>query len=123
MGKARIPAQGQRQHDTGSRRCARPHRLDARGGAVSRCSGVARGSKPLVRSSGVNALAATRHGFETARLEPVLARHVSVLGATGSIGVSTLDVISHARKTYGAHAMPVEAITAHSNVAILAQQA
>ena len=71
----------------------------------------------------MNALAATRHHYELAQLEPVLARSVSVLGSTGSIGVSTLDVISHARKTYGAHAMPVEAITAHSNVAMLAKQA
>lgn len=71
----------------------------------------------------MNALAATRHNFETTELEPVLGRSVTVLGSTGSIGVSTLDVISHVRRVYGPHAMPVEAITAHSNVAMLAKQA
>jgi 1-deoxy-D-xylulose-5-phosphate reductoisomerase len=71
----------------------------------------------------VNALAATRHDYQIEGLEPVLARSVSILGSTGSIGVSTLDVISHARKTYGAHAMPVEALTAHTNVTMLAKQA
>jgi 1-deoxy-D-xylulose-5-phosphate reductoisomerase len=71
----------------------------------------------------VNALAATRNAFEITALEPVLARTVTVLGVTGSIGVSTLDVIAHARSAYGAHVMPVEAITAHSNVETLIQQA
>jgi len=71
----------------------------------------------------MNALAATRRSFEITGLEPVLARSVSVLGSTGSIGVSTLDVIAHARRTYGAHALPVEVLTAHSNVAGLAKQA
>lgn len=71
----------------------------------------------------MNALAATRQGFELAGLEPVLARSVTVLGSTGSIGVSTLDVISHARAVYGADTMPVEALTAHSNVEVLAKQA
>ena len=37
---------------------------------------------------------------------PVLARSVTVLGSTGSIGVNTLDVIAHARKIYGADALP-----------------
>jgi 1-deoxy-D-xylulose-5-phosphate reductoisomerase len=46
-----------------------------------------------------------------------------VLGSTGSIGASTLDVIAHARATYGQHAMPIEALTAQSNVATLAAQA
>ena len=71
----------------------------------------------------MKALAATRHNFEITELEPVLERSITVLGSTGSIGVSTLDVISHARRVYGGHAMPVEAITAHSNVAMLAKQA
>jgi 1-deoxy-D-xylulose-5-phosphate reductoisomerase len=71
----------------------------------------------------VNALAATRRNFEVADLEPVLARSVTVLGSTGSIGVSTLDVVSHARKAYGEHAMPVEALTAQSNVDGLIKQA
>ena len=36
-----------------------------------------------------------------------LARSVTVLGSTGSIGVNTLDVIAHARKIYGADAFPI----------------
>ncbi len=71
----------------------------------------------------MNALAATRNAFEITALEPVLARTVTVLGSTGSIGVSTLDVVAHARRHYGDHAMPVEAITAQSNVADLIKQA
>lgn len=71
----------------------------------------------------MNALAAMRAGFEVTALEPVLARSVTVLGSTGSIGVSTLDVVAHARAHYGAHAMPVEAITAQSNVESLIRQA
>jgi len=71
----------------------------------------------------LNALAATRTSMEITGLEPVLARSVTVLGSTGSIGVSTLDVIAHARGVYGAHAMPIEALTAQSNVEMLAKQA
>lgn len=71
----------------------------------------------------MNALAATRRGFEVTGLEPVLARTVTILGSTGSIGVSTLDVISHARSVYGDDTMPVEALTANSNVEMLAKQA
>ena len=56
-------------------------------------------------------------------LESVLARTVTVLGSTGSIGVSTLDVIAHARSVYGTNTMPVDALTAHSNVEMLARQA
>jgi 1-deoxy-D-xylulose-5-phosphate reductoisomerase len=71
----------------------------------------------------LNALAATRPAFEVESLEPILARSVTVLGSTGSIGVSTLDVVAHARATYGADAMPVEAITAGGNVDRLIEQA
>ena len=71
----------------------------------------------------MNALAATRSSLEITGLEPVLARSVTILGSTGSIGVSTLDVIAYARSVYGAHAMPVEALTAQSNVDALAKQA
>jgi 1-deoxy-D-xylulose-5-phosphate reductoisomerase len=71
----------------------------------------------------VNALAATRRGFEVTGLEPVLARTVTILGSTGSIGVSTLDVISHVRRIYGSDTMPVQALTANSNVEMLARQA
>ena len=56
-------------------------------------------------------------------LSSVVRRSVTVLGCTGSIGVSTLDVIAHARKTYGADAFPIEALTAHANVELLAEQA
>ncbi|MDE2494022.1 MAG: 1-deoxy-D-xylulose-5-phosphate reductoisomerase [Alphaproteobacteria bacterium] len=56
-------------------------------------------------------------------LSPVLARRVTILGSTGSIGVNTLDVIGHARERYGADALPVEALTAQSNVGALAAQA
>jgi 1-deoxy-D-xylulose-5-phosphate reductoisomerase len=71
----------------------------------------------------VNALAATRQGFELTGLESVLARTVTILGSTGSIGVNTLDVIAHARSVYGANTMPVDALTAQSNVEVLARQA
>jgi 1-deoxy-D-xylulose-5-phosphate reductoisomerase len=71
----------------------------------------------------MNALAATRKDFELPDLEPVLARRVTILGSTGSIGVSTLSVIAHAREVYGAQALPVEALTAGSNVDVLIEQA
>ena len=71
----------------------------------------------------MNALAATRTNFEIESLEPVLARSVTVLGSTGSIGVSTLDVVTHARAVYGAEVMPVEAITAQGRVGDLIKQA
>jgi 1-deoxy-D-xylulose-5-phosphate reductoisomerase len=56
-------------------------------------------------------------------LSSVTSRRVTVLGSTGSIGVSTLDVIAHARQTYGADVFPIEALTAQSNVDALAEQA
>ena len=59
----------------------------------------------------MKALAAHRRQQDMPDLEPVLARRVTVLGSTGSIGVSTLDVIEHARQRYGADALPVEALT------------
>ncbi len=71
----------------------------------------------------MNALAATRKQFEVPDLSPVLARRVTVLGSTGSIGVNTLDVIAHARQIYSADALPIEALTAQSNVQALAEQA
>jgi 1-deoxy-D-xylulose-5-phosphate reductoisomerase len=45
-------------------------------------------------------------------------RRVTVLGATGSIGQSTLDLIARNREAYA-----VEALVAHSNVEMLAAQA
>jgi 1-deoxy-D-xylulose-5-phosphate reductoisomerase len=71
----------------------------------------------------MNAIAAHRHNFEMPDLEPVLARRITVLGSTGSIGVSTLDVIAHARTRYGADALPVEALTAQSRLDLLVKQA
>jgi len=56
-------------------------------------------------------------------LSSVVSRRITVLGSTGSIGKSTLDVIAHAREVYGAHAYPIEALTAQSNVSELAEQA
>ena len=56
-------------------------------------------------------------------LRDTLVRRISILGSTGSIGVSTLDVISHARSQHGADVLPLEALTAQSNVARLAEQA
>ena len=47
-------------------------------------------------------------------------RKLTVLGATGSIGVSTLDVIGHLG---GAEAFEVVALTGMGNVALLAEQA
>jgi len=44
-------------------------------------------------------------------------RHICVLGSTGSIGVSTLDVI----RAYP-HLFKVESLTAHSNIELLAKQ-
>jgi 1-deoxy-D-xylulose-5-phosphate reductoisomerase len=50
-------------------------------------------------------------------------RSLSILGCTGSIGQSTLDVVAHARQRYGADAFPIVALTAQANVAKLAEQA
>jgi 1-deoxy-D-xylulose-5-phosphate reductoisomerase len=50
-------------------------------------------------------------------------RRLTILGSTGSIGLSTLDVVAHARERYGDHAFPLEALTAQSSVEVLAEQA
>ncbi|HEX3431920.1 MAG TPA: 1-deoxy-D-xylulose-5-phosphate reductoisomerase [Rhizomicrobium sp.] len=59
--------------------------------------------------------------------EPFLAgalnRRLTILGSTGSIGLSTLDVVAHARERYGNEAFPIEALTAQSHVETLAEQA
>ena len=68
-------------------------------------------------------IATTRLFGEAPGLDTVLARNVTILGSTGSIGVNTLDVIAHARKTYGDHAFPVAALTAGGNVEKLIEQA
>jgi 1-deoxy-D-xylulose-5-phosphate reductoisomerase len=56
-------------------------------------------------------------------LGDVLWRRVTVLGSTGSVGTSTLSVIAHAREHFGPEAFPIEALTAQSNVEMLAEQA
>ena len=68
-------------------------------------------------------IAATRIFDELPPLDDVLARHVTVLGSTGSIGVNTLDVIAHVRKIHGAEALPITALTAGNNVKVLIAQA
>jgi 1-deoxy-D-xylulose-5-phosphate reductoisomerase len=55
-------------------------------------------------------------------LGSVLHRRLTVLGSTGSIGVSTLDVVAYAREFYGADALPIDALTAQSNIDVLAAQ-
>ncbi|MDZ7627991.1 MAG: 1-deoxy-D-xylulose-5-phosphate reductoisomerase [Parvularculaceae bacterium] len=52
----------------------------------------------------------------------VIRRRVTVLGSTGSVGVNTLDVIDFACAR-GEAEVEVEALTANSNVALLAAQA
>src|SRR4051812_19746437 len=52
----------------------------------------------------------------------MLARSIAVLGSTGSVGVSTLDLIGHARAGGGAE-IAIRALTAGRNVALLAEQA
>lgn len=71
----------------------------------------------------MKALAAMRNKSDLPDLAPVLARRITLLGSTGSIGVSTLSVVAHAREVYGPDAFPVEAITAQSNVDVLIEQA
>lgn len=68
-------------------------------------------------------IAASGAATELPDLSSVLERRVAVLGSTGSIGKSTLDVIAHARKRHGDDALPIEALTAHSNAELLAAQA
>jgi 1-deoxy-D-xylulose-5-phosphate reductoisomerase len=69
----------------------------------------------------VKPIAATRLPEDA--LKDVVGRSVTILGSTGSIGVNTCDVIAHARKTYGAHAFPIVALTAGENVKTLIEQA
>ncbi len=45
-------------------------------------------------------------------------RHVTILGSTGSVGCNTVDLIAGAPEAF-----QVEALTAHSNVGLLAKQA
>ena len=65
------------------------------------------------------ALAATRRYAELPDLSPVLARSVTMLGSTGSIGVSTLSVIAHAREVYGADVIAGRSADGAANVDVL----
>jgi 1-deoxy-D-xylulose-5-phosphate reductoisomerase len=56
-------------------------------------------------------------------LKYVLWRRLTILGSTGSIGVSTLSVVDYARTQFDEQAFPIEALTAQSNVEALAAQA
>jgi 1-deoxy-D-xylulose-5-phosphate reductoisomerase len=56
-------------------------------------------------------------------LAPILGRRLTVLGSTGSVGTSTLDVVRFARSHYGSDAFPLQALTAQRNVGLLAAQA
>ncbi len=49
-------------------------------------------------------------------------RRLTILGSTGSIGLSTLDVVRHARELHGPSALPIEALTARDKVDELARQ-
>lgn len=49
-------------------------------------------------------------------------RRITVLGSTGSVGVSTLDLVEFAARR-GEAEIRIEALTANSNVALLAEQA
>lgn len=48
-------------------------------------------------------------------------RRLTVLGSTGSVGVSTLDILAHAQR--GGDAIEILALTGGANVELLAQQA
>jgi 1-deoxy-D-xylulose-5-phosphate reductoisomerase len=56
-------------------------------------------------------------------LKHVLWRRLTILGSTGSIGLSTLSVVDYARTQFDEQAFPIEALTAQSNVDALAAQA
>jgi len=68
-------------------------------------------------------IAATHPPGELPDLSSVLGRRITLLGSTGSIGKSTLGVVAHARKLHGAEVLPLEALSAQSNVELLAAQA
>lgn len=50
-------------------------------------------------------------------------RRVTILGSTGSVGCSTLDLIAMHRDAEGEDAYPIEALTANRNVELLVAQA
>jgi len=56
-------------------------------------------------------------------LATVLARRISILGSTGTIGVATLDIVRAVRAQFGTDAFPLEALTAQRNLKRLVEQA
>ncbi|MGD0142047.1 MAG: 1-deoxy-D-xylulose-5-phosphate reductoisomerase [Rhizomicrobium sp.] len=64
-----------------------------------------------------------RNEFQLGDVANVMSRRLTILGSTGSIGLSTLDVVAHARANHGPDAFPLEALTAQSSVDKLAAQA
>jgi 1-deoxy-D-xylulose-5-phosphate reductoisomerase len=56
-------------------------------------------------------------------LASVIRRTLTVLGSTGSVGIGALDVVRHTRRLHGEDAFPLEALSAHRNVELLAEQA
>ena len=64
-----------------------------------------------------------KHMQSGSELRSVLARRLTVLGSTGSVGTATLDVVRFARSHYGEEVFPLEAITAHRNAERLVRDA
>ncbi len=64
-----------------------------------------------------------RETVAAARLAPAPWRSVSILGATGSVGRATLDLIATARDQHGPDAFPIIAMTANGNWRELAKLA
>ncbi len=67
--------------------------------------------------SGAAKVVGTHRGSEAAP------RKVTILGSTGSVGVSTLDLIEHSSAIPHEREIVVEALTANANVELLAEQA
>src|SRR5690606_20335571 len=99
--EAALRGQGRRQSHPRSRRAARP------------------GRRPDVRRGGGGRREADGHAW---RRRLMLELRVTVLGSTGSVGVSTLDLMDQAEAA-GTGRVAVEALTAGSNLALLAEQA
>ncbi len=72
-------------------------------------------SRAYAPNEGQNGLAAI--------LKDVPRKRLTILGATGSIGCSTLDLVREARKAGGPDRFPIEALTAQSRVDDLIAQA
>ena len=64
-----------------------------------------------------------KHMQSSSELASVLARRLTVLGSTGSVGAATLDVVRFARSHYGQEVFPLEAITAYRNADRLVRDA